>query len=209
ARHVGVAQGEQVLAFEADLAAFDPGGLGKDAEHGAGKGRLAAARFPDHARYLAARHGELDVVEDLSHALVGAHREAQILHLQQRIGGHRERLSRGSTMSRRPSPSKLKPSTVRKMASPGKVENHHASGRYCRLSAMASPQSGSGGVAPMPRKPSTAATKMVNPMPMVARTMIGEMALGRMCKNRMRGAPAPMHCKASMNSAAASRRVSA
>ena len=47
--------------------------------------------------------------------------------LEQRSAAHRDRLSRGSTMSRRPSPSRLKPSTVRKMASPGKVENHQAS----------------------------------------------------------------------------------
>src|SRR4051794_31115703 len=55
---------------------------------------------------------------------------------------------------------------------------------------MVKPQSGCGGVAPTPRNPSTAATRMVNPRPIVARTMIGEIALGRMCANTIRGAGA-------------------
>ena len=50
-------------------------------------------------------------------------------HVEQRHRGHRERLSRGSTMSRRPSPNRLKPSTVIRMARPGKVAYHQAPGR--------------------------------------------------------------------------------
>src|SRR5262249_14904897 len=151
---------------------------------------------------------EFDMVKDLRGPLVCSDREAEVADLKQwRL--HRERRSRGSKMSRNPSPKRLKPSTVKKIASPGNVENHQASGKYCRVSAIARPQSGSGGVAPMPRNPRTAATRIVNPMPIVARTMIGEMQFGRMCKNNMRGPLAPTHCRASTNNEAFNRRVSA
>ena len=101
------------------------------------------------------------------------------------------------------------PKTTRKMAVPGNVANHHASGRYCRLSEMASPHSGSGGVAPMPRKPSAAAERIVNPIPMVARTMIGGAAFGRMCRNITRSAPALSPSSASTKTDTRMRRVSA
>ena len=74
---------------------------------------------------------------------------------------------------------------------------------------MARPQSGIGGVAPMPRNPSTAADRIVNPIPMVARTMIGGAAFGRMCKNITRSAPALSPCSASTKTETRMRRVSA
>src|SRR5262249_23096761 len=194
--------------LEPYLAALEDGAVGHDAQHGSGERRLAAARFAHHTEDSPARQLQFHMIEDLRETFVGSDRQTQILHRQQWIATHRDRLSRGSTMSLRPSPRRLNPSTVTKMASPGNVENHQASGRYCRLSAMANPQSGSGGVAPMPRKPNTAATKIVKPMPIVARTMTGEIELGRICRNRMRAAPAPMHWSASMNSETLSRRAS-
>src|SRR5215218_263061 len=199
---------EEVLALEQDFAALDDRRLRQDAENRPHQRGLTAAGFADHAEDAPARQRELDTIQDLRHAFIRPDRKAQVPDLENGRA-HRERLRRGSTMSRRPSPSRLKPSTVRKIARPGKVENHQASGRYWRLSEIASPQSGSGGVAPMPRKPSTAATRIVKPMPMVARTMTGEMQFGRMWRKRMRAPLAPMHCSASMKSAALSRRVSA
>jgi hypothetical protein len=44
---------------------------------------------------------------------------------------------------------------------------------------------------------------------MVARTMMGERMLGRMCSSRMRGVPALMPCNAAMNNALRNRCVSA
>ena len=44
-------------------------------------------------------------------------------------GTHRDRRMRGSTMSRRPSPKRLKPITVIRMARPGNVAYHQARGR--------------------------------------------------------------------------------
>ena len=54
-RHLAVAQGQQVLALEQDLAAVDGGGLGDDAEDRARQGGLAATGFADHAQNMPAR----------------------------------------------------------------------------------------------------------------------------------------------------------
>src|SRR5262249_52983863 len=140
ARHVAVAETEQILVVEDDLAGVDNRRLRHDAEHCARQRRLAATGFAHHAENPSARPSQLHMIETPGHAVVGPDPQAQVPHLEQRLTAHRERLKRGSTLSRRPSPSRLKPSTVRKMASPGKVENHQASGKYWRLSEMASPQ---------------------------------------------------------------------
>src|SRR5229473_2724113 len=58
---------------------------------------------------------------------------------------------RGSSASRRPSPNRLNPNTVTKIATPGKVATHHAEARNCRPSTIILPQLGSGGWAPSPR----------------------------------------------------------
>ena len=51
--------------------------------------------------------------------------------------------------------------TVRKIASPGAVAYHHASGRNSRDSAIVRPHSGVGGGGPRPRKPRAAAVRIV------------------------------------------------
>ena len=105
-------------------------GVGQDAEDGARQRGLAAAGFADHAEDVPAR--QRSAARDRGSAPMPSSvrtERRRFFDLEQRRGAHRDRLSRGSTMSRRPSPSRLKPSTVRKIASPGKVENHQASGR--------------------------------------------------------------------------------
>src|SRR5690349_25065880 len=81
--------------------------------------------------------------------------------------------------------------TVRKMATPGAAAYHQAPGRNSRDSAMVRPHSGVGGGGPSPRKPSAAAVRMVNPMPIDDRTMIGEAMLGSTCSTVSRQGEAP------------------
>ena len=69
-----------------------------------------------------------DIVEHVRDALVGADRHLQAAHVEA-TRAHRDRRMRGSTMSRRPSPSRLKPITVIRMARPGNVAYHQARGR--------------------------------------------------------------------------------
>ena len=68
--------------------------------------------------------------------------DAQILDLDQRIAHTRVLRDWGSRMSRRPSPSRLRPSTVRKIASPGKTESHGAVVIWSRASDSILPQLG-------------------------------------------------------------------
>ena len=86
---------------------------------------------------------EIDAFEDRSLA----DRQRKPFDLQQ---AHRARLSFGSSVSERPSPRRLRPSTVRMMAKPGKSARWGA--RIIRVCASNSmrPQLGIGGCAPSP-----------------------------------------------------------
>src|SRR6516165_500566 len=115
--------------------------------------------------------------------------------------GHHDRpRSRGSSRSRRPSPTRLKPTTVTRMARPGNVAIQGAVSINDRPVASIEPHSGVGGVAPRPRNDSPAVSTMVNPTVSVAKTMIGDRTLGRTWRPRMRTAPAPTAPAASTNS---------
>ena len=99
--------------------------------------------------------------------------------------------------------------TVRKMATPGAAAYHHASGRNSRDSAIVRPHSGVGGGGPSPRKPSAAAVRIVNPMPIDARTMMGEAMFGSTCSTVSRHGEAPRAVVLSTNTSFWSARVSA
>ena len=74
---------------------------------------------------------------------------------------------------------------------PGKVENHHASRRYLRPSAIITPQSGVGGWVPRPMKPSAAVVSTAKPMSIDALTRIVGKALGRMWREEDAAAAGP------------------
>src|SRR5258707_8288328 len=61
-------------------------------------------------------------------------------------------LSRGSRASRRPSPKRLNPSTVTKMARPGNRESQALAWMKVTLALRSQPQLGVGGWVPSPRK---------------------------------------------------------
>src|SRR5262249_57976436 len=66
------------------------------------------------------------------------------------------------------------------------------------VSEVMLPLAGSGGGAPRPRNPSALAVRMVKPMPMEVRTMIGDMTLGSTCNSTMRHVGTPSAMAASM-----------
>ena len=68
---------------------------------------------------------------------------------------------------------------------------HQARRMNSRLSASIVPHSGAGGWAPMPRKPSAAASRMAFEKLSVAWTISGATQLGRMVTNMSRKWPAP------------------
>ena len=95
----------------------------------------------------------------------------------------------GSRMSRSPSPRRLRPSTVKKMARPGNTDSHGAARIWSRASDSMLPQLGKGGRMPRPRNDSAASARMAPPMPSVAITISGPRMLGRTWVNMMRRSP--------------------
>ena len=71
------------------------------------------------------------------------------------------------------------------------------------------PHSGAGGGAPRPRKPSALAVRMVKPMPIEVRTMIGDITFGSTCRSTMRQVGTPSAIAASMKVSFLSERTSA
>ena len=109
--HLVFGGAENVDAVEAD-AAGSARRIRQQAHHGQRRHRLAGAGFADQAHHLARPDREIDAAED--RRLADRHRKP--FDLQQ---AHRARLSFGSSVSERPSPRRLRPSTVRMMAKPG------------------------------------------------------------------------------------------
>src|SRR5262249_12010476 len=98
---------------------------------------------------------------------------------------------RGSSASRRPSPNRLKPNTVTKMARPGKSESQGLAWMKAMLALRSQPQLGVGGWVPSPRKLSVASTMIDVAMPSVVVTMIGARQLGSTWRKRIEGSRTP------------------
>jgi len=115
--HAQAAGGDAIAAF----------GQQAHAQHGGH--RLARAGLADHADNLAGVDVQRHAVECLDAALVGRELQAQVVDGQYglRMSHGHFPCCRGSSRSRTPSPSKLKPVAVIRIASPGKVEYHQLS----------------------------------------------------------------------------------
>ena len=100
----------------------------QDAENGADQRGFAAAGFADDAQDAAAQQAERNMIQHAGKTLVTADDHAEPGHFEDGLR-HRDRRNRGSRMSRNPSPSRLKPSTVTKIARPGNIAYHQAFGR--------------------------------------------------------------------------------
>src|SRR6185295_18987773 len=85
-----------------------------------------------------------------------------VLSVAAQVGHHSPILVRrlGSSQSRRPSPSRLKPNTVIASATPRNVGYHHDSWMYEMASAAIEPHSACGGRTPRPRKLSDEVSRM-------------------------------------------------
>src|SRR5262249_13030590 len=146
--------------------------------------RLAAAGFADKAERLAALDAERNAFGGRDAASLRLDVDAQVFDLDQR---RHARVLRdwGSRMSRSPSPSRFKPSTVKKMANPGNTDSHGAVVIWSRASDSMLPQLGYGGRMPRPRNERAASASTAPPMPSVPMTMIGPSMFGRSCVNMM------------------------
>ena len=105
----------EILALQHDASARLTQAGRQQAQHGARRHRLAAAGLADHGQEFAALDMEGDVID---HRDAGAFDlDAQVFDVEQR-GGHPCAI-RGSRRSRSESPSRLMPSSVSAMQSPG------------------------------------------------------------------------------------------
>src|SRR2546422_1465151 len=99
--------------------------------------------------------------------------------------------ARTSSASRRPSPTRLTPSTVMPIASPGKSNTHGATRSRSRPSAIMAPQDGVGGWAPRPTNERAASAMIAPPTPRVAAMITGPRTLGSTCRATSRASDAP------------------
>src|SRR5260221_469918 len=199
-QHAIAERGEEIGAGESEARRLKRGAGRQQSEDGAAGQRLAGPGLADDAEALAA-HGEADA----AHRLRVAEAQDEVAHLEQGRG-HR---CFGSSTSRRPSPSRLKPKLTTAMAMPGIAATHHWSSMYLRPAAIIAPHSGAGGCAPRPRKPNPAAMRMTPAMSRLTRTITEARHSGMMCRATMRPGEAPARRAAAMKSLRRSARVSA
>src|SRR5262249_28234046 len=144
--------------------------------------------FADDADCLAFRDAQLDMLHRAHDAAPGREFDGEIANVEQRHGfRHRPPHVRrcGSTMSRRPSPSKLKQNTAIISAAPGKNAIHHSPETMkAAPSATMMPHSAVGGRTPSPMKERPAALRIAEPMVSdIGTTMIG-IILCELCPQR-------------------------
>src|SRR5690606_14391818 len=135
------------------------------------------------------------VTHGFDHAFGGVEAYCQALYLHDFVGihaSHRVHLScLGSSASRNPSPNRLKPSTARKIADPGKMDIHGAWVMKFLAVFSIEPHDGLGGCRPRPKKDRLASAMMAVAIVIVACTISGGMMLGRMWRRTMRASDAP------------------
>ena len=108
------------------------------------------------------------------------------------VGGGRVQRRRclGSRASLRPSPTRFKDTTARKIARPGKTVIHQARVMKVRPVAAMVPQDAVGGRIPKPRKLSPDSARIAPPIPRENATMMVETTLGNTPVSMMRQSPA-------------------
>src|SRR6516165_3462574 len=176
-------EADNVLALEQDRAA-DLGFGAEKVENGAGHAALAGPGLADNGERATGLDREADVAYrgDLPRALAVADR--QIADLEQRFGGrrrqsvHQRTRSPGSSISRKPSPTRLIAITVMLIAIPGASEIRGAVSTKARPLLIIKPQSAAGGCTPKPRKLSTAPSSTANTTRRLASTISTGQTLG-------------------------------
>ncbi len=120
--HLGFAGAGDVAALEANRAA-DLRALGQKTHDGERRNRLAGAGLADDAERLALLQRERDAAHDPFQPAGAGQVDAEVFDFEQH---QRRARSFGSSASRRPSPSRLRPSTENATASPGNTASRGA-----------------------------------------------------------------------------------
>src|SRR5262249_17909649 len=192
--HLLLAGGAHVEPREMHGAVDDASSTVEDAHDRIRSDRFSRAGLADDADRLALADAHVDVLHRAHDPAPRRELDGEVGDIEQRNGlGHGIHVRRcGSTMSRRPSPSRLKQKTAIISAAPGKNAIHHSPDTMkAAPSATIIPHSAVGGRTPRPMKERPAALRMAYPMVSdICTTMIG-MMFGRTCASRMRISPLP------------------
>ncbi len=182
----------EIGPLEVDLALRDAARGIEQAGDGIGRHRLAGAGFAHDAERPARSNGEADTAHGLDETAPGRERHVQVFDRQQRRVRRRHVRILGSRMSRRPSPSRLKQSTVSISARPGKATSHHLPVEMKRApSATMIPHSGVGAFTPSPMKESPAALRMAHPRLRLICTAMAGSTFGSRNFSTMARCPSP------------------
>ncbi len=131
----------EVLIAKADFAMSDPAGrIGDEPQQRQRSCALAAAALPDQREDFTFVQVERHAIDRGDDTSLGREFDCEIAHAEQRLGrGLRHRCtqrrtrlaprSRGSSASRRPSPTKLKEMIASEIITPGAIENSGAASR--------------------------------------------------------------------------------
>src|SRR5713101_4770728 len=181
--HLVFAGGLDVDAGEHHRAFGDLAGAVEYPHHRVGGDGFSRAGFADDAERLAFGDSDVDVLHRLDDAAPGGEFHGEIVDVEQRLRGHGSALiclsmifsenrfplfrimlyvlRCGSTMSRKPSPSRLKQNTAIISARPGNSAIHHSPDTMKPApSATMMPHSAVGGRTPSPMNDSPAALRM-------------------------------------------------
>src|ERR1700731_4121624 len=142
-----------------DNATTDRRAARQQTEDGAQDQALAGAGFANQSHHLAGDHAEVDTI----HRPDRSEPDGELLHRQQVHVSRRSRVAN-------PSPARLNPIPANTMATPGKIDIHHAVVMKFLPSAISTPHSAVGGCAPSPRYPRLDPSRMANAMSVIQYT---------------------------------------
>ncbi len=203
--HFGFACGKQILAVEQDPALGARASRRQEPHGGKRRDAFAGAAFTHDRHRLTGIDGQADVADDGLPSFRRLEGGRQVFDRQNRRGrfycvGHDQLsfASRGSTRSRRPSPSNCRERTENTMARPGNTISHGALFMYSRPEASIVPQVGMSVETPTPRKERLASASMAEAKTKVACTRMGDARLRRTWRSRICHVAKPMATAASL-----------
>src|SRR5262249_24618321 len=178
--HFALALVQQIFPFEKYLAASDFAWRArKQAQNRQRSDSLATASLAYDAERFTLLQRKGNVLNRIENAPFEAKTDRKVLHLQQRRVHFHLSYCRGSKISRKPSPRRLKPRMMRVIVSPGKRAAMGCSCRNGVTSLSISPQVAVGGGNPRPRKLREDSARIAWANSRLRRTKSGERQFGR------------------------------
>src|SRR5258708_131282 len=174
--HLVLRRDGKILAFEQDAAAPDAHmRAGQQAKDRTRDERFARSALADQACHFAGAQNEIDIAHRVGAVGAGRQSDRELFKFENSLV-HRSR-SLGLRASLSPSPMRLIPSTVSRIAMPGKVQIHQAERSTARPALMINPQLMTLG-SPRPRNANPASSRIAVPISSEPTAMMEEAQFG-------------------------------